>query len=183
MFTLLDGNSGLSDFADICQIGIAAINLYFVGYLLFYQLRKDTKDKNQKEIADKESLRLQWFKELIIHPNLSNFFIFYDNLSVSCDILKTPGLTDDQKAKVVDELKQHLSLLRKQLVDLLLTVNLEMNRFFKGTLDKLIDDITDDTFSPKVDLTNSTVYAEKVTNRILETKKVLVEKIINYSGN
>ena len=122
-------------------------------------------------------------KELVIQPQLSSFFLFFDHVSSTSLTLKDSNLSDDQKAKVVDELKGHLSLLRKQLIDLLLSVNIDLHNAFRNSLDNLIDEITVTAFSQNVDLSLEEVYSNNITNKILDVKKILVERILNYRGN
>ena len=60
----------LSDIADLSQVIIAIANLFLAGYILIYQIRKDRKTDNETARLNEQNIKLQWFKELIVQPNI-----------------------------------------------------------------------------------------------------------------
>ena len=184
MLTLLQGSSSsassttLSDIGSIAQALIAAINLVLLIYIFRYQHKQDDIEHE----SDENRLRLEWFRELIVKPNISNLFGFFDKVTDTCERFRTALLSDAQKGIIIAELKAHFTLIRRQFTDLLNSVNSPLHSNFLATCDQLLDGVTNTVFNPAIDLSHPDVFKTSITNNILKVKRDLVTLIIDYQG-
>jgi len=177
-------NSGLtlSDFADASQVVIASANLLLAGYVLFYQIRKDTKTENETAKLNEQNIKLQWFKELIVQPNMKIIENFYSQLHTIKDKINSNDLTIAEKEDINNFVKAELVILRKSFVDVLQLVDKKFADQLLKNLDELIDGITNAIFDDDLKLKKPSVYEKNIGSKISYSKNNLIAQLYNYKG-
>ena len=183
----------LSDWADIANVVVAALAFGFSIYSFWVQRARDR--QSQREVADNlaksqkeaeqlraQTIRLQWYKDLVITPNIKHLTEFYDTLQELGEKITTPDLSDEQKKKLIEEAKEAQRLVRKTLVDSILPINDELhNRVLTG-LDQLVDGITNAIGDDTLKLSNSTISEAKIGRPIQASKRDTLTLIYGYRG-
>lgn len=172
----------LSDISDLSQACIALIGLFFAGYVIFFEITKHKKDAQQTALLHEQNIKLQWFKELIVQPNMIHIQSFYDNLLTLKDKIKSNDLTIVEKETINDFVKSELSTFRKSFVDLLFTIDSSFSDKIMENLDNLIDGITEAIFNDELKLKNENVYEKYIGSKISYSKNNLISLIFNYKG-
>jgi hypothetical protein len=189
----IDNSWQVSDIADIASIIIAIVNLFLAGYIFIYQRDKDNIDSAkqlQKEIDAKkeairlqeQNIRLQWFKELIIQPHISEINLFYTNLySIEAKLNVNP-ITDDLKIETSEFVKANGSILRKSFIDILHSVSPQVHSDIKNNIDDLIDQITTKIIDAGLNLNDKPTFDREIGSLISYSHNDLISKIYSYKG-
>lgn len=172
----------LSDIADISQVVIAAANLFLASYILFYQIKKDRKTDNETAKLNEQNIKLQWFKELIVQPNMDVIAIFYANLHTIKDKINSNDLTIEEKEDINNFVKAELVKLRKSFVDVLQLVDKKFSDQLLSNLDELVDGITNAIFNDELKLKIPSVYEKNIGSKISYSKNNLISQLYNYKG-
>lgn len=191
--TYITNSSTITDVSGIANIIIAAISLGLAYYIFVYQKNKDKRDKAtqlQKEQDDKieasklqeQNIRLQWFKELVIQPHLSDINHFYNQLHTLESQITTVTLSDQQKIDLIDFIKAEQAKLRKSFVDVLLGVNPRLYTEVITNLDTLTDSITNTIFNDGLNLTHKPTYEREIGSKISYSRNDLISKIYSFKG-
>lgn len=172
----------LSDISDISQVIIAVANLFLAGYVIFYQIRKDRKSDNATALLNEQNIKLQWFKELIVQPNMAVINSFYDNLQTIRHQITSNDLSIEQKEDINNFVKAELVKIRKSLVDVLQLVDKNFAAHLMKNLDELVDGITNSIFDDELKLKNPTVYEKAIGSKISYSRNNLISQLYNYKG-
>jgi ribosomal protein S20 len=132
----------LSDFSDISQIIIALANLFLAGYVIFYQIKKDKKTEHETALLHEQNIKLQWFKELIVQPNMISITHFYSNLHTIKEKINSNDLTIEEKEDINNFVKNELATIRKSFVDAIQMIDKKFAEQLLKNLDELVDGIT-----------------------------------------
>jgi len=172
----------LSDIADLSQIIIAIANLFLAWYVLIYQIRKDEKMDNETARLNEQNIKLQWFKELIVQPNMNTIAVFYLNLHKIKSKINSNELSIEDKEDINNFVKAELRKLRKSFVDVLQLVDKKFAEQLLYNLDELVDDITNSIFNDELKLKISSVYEKNIGSKISYSKNNLISQLYNYKG-
>lgn len=172
----------LSDISDLSQIIIAIANLFLAGYVIIYQIRKDRKTDNETARINEQNIKLQWFKELIVQPNMDTIALFYSNLHTIKDKINSNDLKIAEKEDINNFVKAELVKLRKSFVDVLQLVDKKFADQLLKNLDELIDGITNAIFDDELKLKNPSVYEKNIGSKISYSKNNLISQLYNYKG-
>lgn len=184
----------LSDWADIANVVVAALAFGFSIYSFWVQRERDRQSRleaanilatNQKEAEQlrAQTIRLQWYKDLVITPNIRHLTEFYDTLQELGEKITTPDLSDEQKKKLIEEVKEAQRLVRKTLVDSILPINDELHSRVITGLDQLVDGITNAIGNDTLKLSNSTVSEAYIGQPIQASKRDILTLIYGYRGD
>ena len=193
-----------SAIGGISQAIIAVINLGLAAYIFIYQRRqseaaeKHTAELNRQNIENnaelnrqlitnnaqlnEQNIRLQWFKELIVQPNMDAINSFYDNLHTIREKITTPDLSVEAKEDINNLIKAELAVLRKSFIDALLMVDKGFADQLLNNLDTLIDGITDAIFNDELKLNNPMVYEKYIGSKVSYSRNSLLAQLYNYKG-
>jgi len=174
-FTLADG-------ADWAQVIIALANLGLAGYLIIYQIGKDKKTDNDTARLNEQNIKLQWFKELVVQPNMNGIMEFYSNLHTIDSKIHSNDLTEDEKQDINDFVKAELSKLRKSFVDVLFLIDKPFAQQLMSNLDELVDGITNAIFNDELKLKIPQVYEKNIGSKISASKNKIIAQLYNYRG-
>jgi len=172
----------LSDVSDLSQVLIAIANIFLAGYVLFYQIRKDKKTDNETAKLNEQNIKLQWFKELIVQPNMDTIALFYSNLHSIKDKINSNDLTIEEKEDINNFVKAELAKLRKSFVDVMQLVDKKYADLLLKNLDELVDGITNAIFNNELKLKVSSVYEKNIGSKISYSKNNLISQLYNYKG-
>lgn len=176
------GGVSLSDFSDIAQVIIAAANLFLAGYVIFYQIKRDKKSDSSTALLNEQNIKLQWFKELIVQPNIEGINNFYQNLSLLRNRITTNDISIEQKETINDIVKAELSIIRKSFVDVLIQIDKKFGDKIMANLDELVDNITNAIFNDELKLAMPSVYEKEIGAKIAYSKNNLLSLLYNYKG-
>lgn len=183
MTILLDSQyEALNAFAAIVQVPLTIINLFFAGFLIWNQIKRERLDRDDKLIAETKSTRLQWFKELIIQPNINNFLSLFISLEHTWAKLKSSSLTIEQKITINEEAKLHFYDLKSKMVDLIISANKKLHTEFITELDKLLDHVSTVIFESTTDLSDDNLYTKNISEPIENARLKLMALIFSYDG-
>jgi len=172
----------LSNISDLSQVVIAIVNLFLASYVLFYQIRKDKKTDNETAKINEQNIKLQWFKELIVQPNMDTIALFYSNLHTIKDKINSNDLTIDEKEDINNFVKAELAKLRKSFVDVLQLVDKKFADQLLKNLDELVDGITNTIFNDELKLKVPFIYEKNIGSKISYSKNNLISQLYNYKG-
>lgn len=178
----IDARFALKDYADVAQLIIATVNLFLAAYVIFYQIKKDKKTENETARLNEQNIKLQWFKELIVQPNMINIEEFYSNLHSIKRRINSNDLSTEQKEDINAFIKAELSKIRKSFIDVLKFTDKTFADQLMDNLDKLIDGITNSIFNDELKLNNPNVYEKEIGTKISYSKSYLISQLYNYKG-
>lgn len=172
----------LTDFSDIAQVIIAVVNLFLAIYIILYQITKDKKSDNDTARLNEQNIKLQWFKELIVQPNIAVINSFYENLALIREQITSNDLSEIEKESINEFVKLELSKIRKSFVDVLLQIDKPFADMVLENLDELVDGITNSIFDDELKLNHPSVYDKNIGSKISYSKNKLLALLYNYKG-
>ena len=172
----------LSEFADVAQVAIAIANIFLAGYIFLYQRKKDNEQQFQTALLNEQNIKLQWFKELVVQPNLPIINNFYLHLNTLKEKITSNDLTETDKEAINFFVKEELSIIRKTFVDALLQIDKSFSEKVLTNLDELVDGITDAIFNDELKLAIPHIYEKHVGTKISYSHNNLIALLYNYKG-
>jgi heme/copper-type cytochrome/quinol oxidase subunit 2 len=172
----------LTEIESIANIIIAVLTFALGFYVFVYQRRKDNESKIEAEQMHRKSIKLQWFKEIIIQPRIDSVFEFYEALNKLKEDLNVPDIEDEEKIKIIGYLKLEQSKLRKSFLDLIQHINSELHKGISSNIDNLTDTITNAVSNDELKLNNSKTYEREIQTKIQSSYNDVLSKIFNYCG-
>ncbi len=172
----------LTEFADVSQIVIAIATLFLAAYIFIYQRERDKKSDHSTALLNEQNIRLQWFKELVIQPNVERINRFYDQLHTVKEMISSDNMQDTEKQNISAFIKKESADLRKAFIDLLLQLNPELGNKVMTNIDELIDGLIEAIFNDDLKLTRPTVFDKHVSSKIAYSKNSLIGLLFNYKG-
>lgn len=179
---LPDAGFSLENAADWASVFVAALAFGLSLYTLIQQRSRDRKARLEAETLRAQTVRLQWYKDLVITPNIIHLSTFYAQLQTLHDQITTPDLTSDQKIGLITHIKQQGKILRSSLIDPILPINENLYDKFIEELDGLSDDLTAAIDNDQLKLNNEAVYNEHIRKRLSKSEKQLFTLIYSYRG-
>lgn len=171
IFFYQESTDWLDNLDKISSIITSLISLGLAYYVFVYQ-----KDREEK------TLKLQWFKELIIQPRLQHVFDYFEQFSVLQEKIKSNDLSEEERFELITFVKKKQANFRKEFLDIVQNVN--KNLF--DTLLKGVDDLTDHLVevisNDELKLRNERTFEREVKNKITETYNKFLSTLLNYSG-
>lgn len=183
----------LSDTADIANVIVAALAFGFSMYSFWIQRKRDR--QNLKEAADSQAnakieaerhriqaIRLQWYKDLVITPNIEELTTFYDTLHEIRQSISAPDLDNESKTELIEKVKAAQRQIRKTLVDSILPISISLHDAVLANLDQLVDTITNALDNDKLKLSNPEVNDTEIGQPVRDSKKDILTIIYGYRG-
>lgn len=127
-----------------------------------------------------QSVKLQWFKELIIQPHINYVYTFYSNIDSIKEKLKNRLLTEDEIISVNTYIKTEASTFRKSFYDTILHIDKSLYRKIEDNIDDLITKLTSEI--GEHDFTNVELYDRFIANHINHSKTTLIALLYNFKG-
>ena len=101
--------SYLETIAKIAEVVIALANLFLAIYIIHYQIQEQEENRKCYSSVARKNIKLQWFKELIVQPNMAAESItFYENLHTIRGLVNLNDLTINVKEDINNFVKSEL---------------------------------------------------------------------------
>ena len=175
---------GLS-ISEISDIIIAIVNLLLAFYIFIYQRNKDKKADKETIINSDRTIRLQWFKDIIIQPNFDYFTSSFDKLinhPHSFHPIADP-LSNNEVDDYIVTLKHNLFQVRRNFVSLLEIVDQNLYKSAIKILDDLLENLTVKLLDSNIDLSIFEQYENIVLKELIASKNKMVKLIYTHKGN
>ena len=172
----------LKDVADISQVVVGISSLFLAGYVFIYQRQKDKKNDFQTALLHEQNIKLQWFKELVVQPNLGTINQFYTNLHSIKEKITSDNMSLPEREDMNNYIKSELSAIRKTFIDILLQVDNKFGALILKNLDDLVDELTEAIFNDELKLKHPAVCEKHLTNKISYSKNSFLALLYNYKG-
>ncbi len=183
MVTLCCNSESLVDvFSKWSQIILGVLTLCLAFYVFVYQKNKDKKDGVKADLIAKKAIKLQWFKDIIIEPNVQYLFKFYENVSGIKQKFKSPDLSDDEKVEIIQFIKEEQSQLRKSFLDLVRCIDSKLFDSIFDNIDLLTDALTNAISNDELKLKNDRTYEREINSKIQSSYAIVMEMIFSYEG-
>lgn len=173
---------GLSEIGNIANIIIAGFTLFLGYYVFIYQKNKDRQDTIDSEARHEKSIRLQWFKELIIQPKIMEIYGFYNFLRELRKNINSDNLSESQKIELINSIKEKQSTFRKSFIDSLKIITPELYNTAMINIDNLTDSLTNSISNDELKLSNSKTFDREIGDKIQYSFNDLFSLIFNYKG-
>lgn len=173
----------ISELAPWAQIIIALVNIALAYNVFVYQRGHNERTRNQTALLHEQNIKLQWFKELIITPNIKAVYQFYDNLEQIKTKITSDNLTDDQIININSYIKQEASTLRKSFIDIILYIDKKLYEKIIGNVDDLVTKLTEAVSNDEYKLTNTKTFETHITTPIAYSKNNLLSFIYNFKAS
>lgn len=125
---------------------------------------------------------MQWYKDLVISPNIVELTNFYETLHEIRNSIFAPDLDSESKIELIDKVKAAQRQIRKTLVDSILPISLILHDDVLSNLDQLVDKLTDTLDNDKLKLSNPEVNDTEIGQPIRDSKKDILTIIYGYRG-
>jgi len=172
----------ISDIADMANIVIAAVNLLLAGYIFIYQRERDKTDRASQLRRQEQSIKLQWFKELIIQPCLPEINAFYNNLHSIESKLAVDTISNDLKIETSKFVKNSGAVLRKSFCDILPSVSSQLHLDIRKNIDGLVDKISSKIIDAGLNLNDKPTFEREIGSIISRSRNNLIKQIYAYKG-
>lgn len=183
MVTLCCNSESLVDvFSKWSQIILGVLTLCLAFYVFIYQKNKDKKDVVKADLIAKKAIKLQWFKDIIIEPNVQYLFKFYENVSGIKQKIKSTDLSDDEKVEIIQFIKEEQSQLRKSFLDLVRCIDSKLFDSIFDNIDLLTDALTNTISNDELKLKNDRTYEREINSKIQSSYAIVMEMIFSYEG-
>lgn len=168
--------------ADWTNVVIGVINLFIVVYIFRNQRKKDKDDRAFQIQAKSQEYKHNWFKELIVLPNLPTINSHFLKLEQITKKLQENGLTPRQRANIDKKIKAEFSQFSKEFIELLFSVNLDLANRLQDFSDQCLDAIQREIYNPSASLADESNYNRIILNPILTYKNMIFGHIFNFES-
>lgn len=172
----------LSDLSDIAQVIIALINIILAIYIFIYQRIQNSKNELHTTELYEQNIKLQWFKEIIIQPNIKHLYIFFENLEKIKDIVNSDNLNEDEIIQMNAYIKDEAKKFRKKFNDVILHVDEEMYKNIKTKIEDLVTKLTTVISDDEYKLTNLKTIEREILEPINYAQNEVVSIVFKYKG-
>ena len=161
--------------SKIALVVIAIVNLT----LAFHSFIKKRKDDAEIKESDR---RIDWLKSLILTPNLTKFYNFFDALESNIGQLKTLDETslDDQKADIDGKNLDFFIKFRKEFMLLFSAVDENIYKQILDRSDKLQAALTTSIFDDKLDFGIDGIIESNLIQLISDSKRDILVILFSY---
>lgn len=176
-------SSGVS-ITDFANIIVAVCSLCLTGYIFIYQKSKDQESSRTTAILNNQNLKLQWFKDLVIQPNLDLFSSTFKTLLDHPPLNIQPGSVDYQNKSLdyISFTKNELFLLRRNFLSLFLAADVQLYDDSITIVDDHLDYITQKLINEETDLSIPSFHEDILNKEIIKMKNSFIKLIYSYSG-
>ena len=141
---------------------------------------KDFKDKS--DLVQEFNRNIDFYKELIIKPNVPLFFNFIDSIERISLNLNKPNSTIEQKQQIKEDLDDEFSKLRKKFIDNIGAVDVSLQNSTQKLCDDLQDYFAETIFDDTIDLTQKALFDDSFLSRLEYFKTDLLKQLFKYRG-
>lgn len=172
---MITDSNGLSTFEIIEKVAtiiIAAGTLFFSYIIYRYQLRKDN-----------TTLRLDWYKVIIIESKFSNFFDFFSYLNEKLKPLNEDmQVTIEERQKINADILEKFARLEADFISLLLAVDNMLYICVKHQFDDLVDGITIKLGDESLNWESTSIFEDEIASHMALQKTVILKLFVEFKG-
>lgn len=168
---------------SVANIIIASLTLLLGYYVFFYQNKENKKNELKSLELKRKSIKLEWFKELIIQPKFQLIIDFFDKLNGIENKINSNDLSEEERIEIINFIKKEQSIFRKSFLDLIQALNYDLYDQLIKNLDNLTDNLTISISNDELKLNNKKVYDREIKLIIKETNHKFLSIIFSYEGN
>jgi hypothetical protein len=175
--------STLDIISAIAPIATALASFALAWYIFVYQRRKDNKELASRNHETHRNIRLQWFRETIISPNIKEIYHFFDEMHRLTENFSKKELPFDDKVNLLGVIKKKCYDFRKDFIELIEAV--DTNFYQKGLdiIDHLLDTLTANVYDDKIKLYEGNAFNEYIERPINQAKNSLFKTLFSYEGH
>ncbi len=163
----------IADIAGVVEAFVALFNLGLVIYFFVNERRKSQKQEDN-------NIKLQWFKELIVLPNLEKIYGFYNKVISHANLLSNSTITEESKSSLIESIKIEQTSFRRSTIELIRIVDPEMAKRIINSLDSMTDGITEKVFDEGINLSHKPTYEKEILARIYLSREEFLKEIYNF---
>ena len=172
---VLPEKSLLDNICSVASIIIAIANVVLIIFIF--------RHNNKKDDSDKEKTRRQHLlKTLVLDYNMSKFYSFYQEIHKETNALLANNLSDEDKSRINENIKEKAVELRQNFIDMFLAIDDNLYKMLLSKIDELIDSLTNTIFDEGINLAFKPKYDEEVSKRIRESKTAIIGVLFSYTG-
>jgi hypothetical protein len=179
----------LKQLTPVFQAIIAGVNLSLAYYIFVYNRKKDNKQRDKENAAKieaeklhEQTIKLQWFKELVVQPKIKHLDTFYESLEGLKTKINKDNLSEDEILALNQFVKDEASKFRRLFTDLILHVEKPLYDLIKSNLDNLVTELTTAISNDEHKLTNPKTYEKEIGNKINYSRNSMLSLIYNFKG-
>jgi hypothetical protein len=160
-------------FNDIATAFIALVNIFLILYIFIYQRKKNNEDHNFILAHIDFNLKSEWFKSVILEPNISalhDFFVKIYNQFSTADT----QLNDSKRSEIINKINSNCNKIEFRFISVLGCVDQNLENQCIEIIDTLRDNI-----SVKL-MTSGDIRPEDYQAYITTSKRELISKLYNF---
>ena len=154
---------------------IAIVGVVLTIFLIMYTL-----------IYNRRTLRLQWFRELILEPNKKPIEEFYKDmyaLDLEFNKIKAHVLTDDKRAELIQDIMNKVTDINRLFTSILVVANVRLADRVTSNWEGLGEDLAKVIYSHNIaDLKEKNFYRENIEETIDRSRRQYINTIYSYRG-
>ncbi len=158
---------------------IALAGLGLAIFLCLYQLRKDRQGELRAIELHNQNIKLQWFKDLIIHPRLKKVDEFYESLySIKSKINSSisNGVIINSIELAQNEFSNSFIGILSAIDDKRLSIKIDRD------VNTLVRELALVINDPSINLKEVEIYERRILTKIRDSHRDLITDIYNYKG-
>jgi hypothetical protein len=168
-------NSWLDTAQKIATITIAVVNVILTIYIFRKKTFSDKKDKIEKS-------NIEWYRELVIKPNLQYFSTFIDKVFNIVQPLRIENLTIDVKEQIQEQLQTEFTQIRIKFLDAQRIASKKLYLEIQSKVDDLQSTLSKAIFDKEEGYPQETDFDEKISQPIFYTRSDVLKSIMQYRG-
>ena len=147
-----------------------------VSAYLTYYVHKTEKKRYKK------SVRLEWYKSIILDKKISSIFEFFENVTKVTLELKKADNNDQILRKIDDCISAELIKVKHHFVELIYPVEIVLHSRLREKFDKMCDGITKVIFNSNINLADESNFDDYTLNIISLHRRNIFGLLINFKG-
>ena len=145
--------------------------------LLAIVVFKYTRHKNDNDV------KLKWFQELVFIPNKEIIASYFKNLyNIKAQIPNGRDLTEDEKIKIMQIIKDERSIILNSFVDLLSIISSRLHKDISTAIDTMTDELINTLDNDELKLDNPKTFNREISNRISQYRNRFIGSLYDYKG-
>lgn len=154
---------------------IALCNLGFAVFIFSKNTQKSDRDK-------KKDRNIQALKVLIFDHNLKYFYYFFEDIESHLNGFKEIGLSDAEKAVILEKIGDDLILLRRKFTDTLLAIDKSLYTKVLDRFDTFETNINDLVFEHGINLSDAPTFDDNITSNLTILKTETIKDLFDYNS-
>ncbi len=158
---------------------IALIGVALALYVFIYQKKQDKKDRTSSDLLNSSTVRLSWFKELIVLPNIDLLNSGFENILES---LEKASNSESNRSEILIELKESCYKIRIDFIDLLNITDKQIGRQTQNEMDTMLDDISTVLSDQGINLDHPPTFKKRIVDRVKYCRNNILKTIFSFKG-